>query len=152
MSEHFKSLSAVFPVILRENSGKMQVLLHRRAYTGYMDGKWDFAGSGHVDEGESAKMAVVRECFEELGITVEIKKVDFIHLSHRIGQNGNRTYYDIYFIVKEYEGTAIIAEPHKCAGLEWFYFDKLPNDFIDVREQAFQDYLHGITYRETFYQ
>lgn len=54
MSEHFKTLSAVLPVVLRELEGREEVLLLRRANTHYMDGKWDFAGSGHAEAGETA--------------------------------------------------------------------------------------------------
>lgn len=52
MGEHFKCLSAIFPIIMRTKDEKKQVLLLRRENTGYMDGLWDFAGSGHVDENE----------------------------------------------------------------------------------------------------
>jgi len=72
MGEHFKSLSAIFPIILKKNNEDVEILLHRRKNTGYEDGKWDIAGSGHVDKGETAKMAVIRECAEELGIDVKI--------------------------------------------------------------------------------
>ena len=55
MEEHFKVYSAVFPIIIKRYEGQMQVLLSMRKNTGYMDGRWDFAGSGHVDKDESAK-------------------------------------------------------------------------------------------------
>ena len=69
--EHYRSYSAVFPILLREGANGQEVLLHLRQNTGYMDGCWDFAGSGHVDENETARQAVARECLEELGITVD---------------------------------------------------------------------------------
>ena len=69
--EHYRSYSAVFPILLRSGPHGQEVLLHLRQNTGYMDGHWDFAGSGHVDENETARQAVARECQEELGITVE---------------------------------------------------------------------------------
>ena len=47
--EHYRSYSAVFPILLREGANGREVLLHLRQNTGYMDGHWDFAGSGHVD-------------------------------------------------------------------------------------------------------
>lgn len=92
MGEHFKCLSAVFPIIMRTKNGKRQVLLLRRKNTGYMDGMWDFAGSGHVEEIETAMQAAARECKEELGITVKQSDIRFAHLSHRVGLNGARTY------------------------------------------------------------
>lgn len=148
MDEHYRTLSAVFPIILREIDGDRQVLLHRRANTGYMDGKWDFAGSGHVEKVETAKMAVVRECIEELGIIVDADDVRFAHLSHRLGRQGARTYYDIYFIVHKYDGAPMIAEPEKCSALEWFSIDALPMEMIDLRRRALEDCLKGIPYSE----
>ncbi len=148
MDEHYRTLSAVFPIILREIDGDRQVLLHRRANTGYMDGKWDFAGSGHVEQVETAKMAVVRECIEELGIIVDADDVRFAHLSHRLGRQGARTYYDIYFIVHKYDGVPMIAEPEKCSALEWFSIDALPMEMIDLRRRALEDCLKGIPYSE----
>ena len=146
--EHYRSYSAVFPILLREGANGQEVLLHLRQNTGYMDGHWDFAGSGHVDENESAMQAVVRECREELGITVELKDIRFVHLSHRVGQNGARTYYDIYFLVERYTGEPYIAEPEKCSGLQWFAMDELPEDIIGIRKQAFLSYLKSEYYSE----
>ena len=84
MSQHFKTLSAVLPVVLREREGREEVLLLRRANTGYMDGKWDFAGSGHVEEGETAARAVCRELLEETGLVAKPEDAVFLHVSHRI--------------------------------------------------------------------
>ncbi len=148
MGEHYKTLSAIFPLILRTVNGKQQVLLHQRANTGYMDGMWDFAGSGHVDESETARQAVVRECKEELGITVEIEDVSFAHLSHRVGKNEIRTYYDIYFVIHSFRGNPLIAEPNKCAGLEWFDISHLPISMIGIRRLALEDCLKSNYYSE----
>lgn len=86
MGEHFRSLSAVIPIILQKKDNNVQILLHRRKNTGYKDGKWDMAGSGHANENETetARMAVVRECAEELGIDVKITNISFAHLAHRV--------------------------------------------------------------------
>ncbi len=145
---HYKTLSAIFPIIIKQSGNTRQVLLHRRANTGYMDGKWDFAGSGHVDEGESATQAVVRECREEVGIHVQAADIQFAHLSHRLGLNGGRTYYDIYFYVNSYDGAPTINEPEKCSALEWFDVNALPEDMIDFRRQILLDCLNGVTYSE----
>lgn len=148
MVEHFKAFSAIFPIILRSNSCNIQILLHRRKNTGYEDGKWDISGSGHVDEGETAKMAVIRECAEELGIKVKIDDLEFVHLSHRVGSNDGRTYYDIYFVVKKYDGTPTIMERDKCSELGWFDIDNLPSETINVRKIDLNNYQKNILYSE----
>lgn len=148
MGEHYKTLSAIFPVILRTVNDKQQVLLHQRKNTGYMDGMWDFAGSGHVDEGETARQAVVRECKEELGIAVEIEDISFAHLSHRLGKNEGRTYYDIYFVIHSFGSNPSIVEPNKCAGLEWFDISHLPASMIGIRRLALEDCLKSNYYSE----
>ncbi len=148
MGKHFKSFSAIFPIILQEKDDTIQILMHRRKNTGYQDGKWDIAASGHVDEGETAKMAVVRECAEELGIDVKIKDLSFVHLSHRVSNTGGRTYYDIYFVVNKYHGIPKVIEPDKCSELRWFKIDDLPNEIIDIRKIALDNYKNDIQYSE----
>jgi 8-oxo-dGTP pyrophosphatase MutT (NUDIX family) len=147
MKEHYKTLSAVFPMIIRTANGQKQVLLHKRENTGYMDGMWDLAGSGHVDENETAKQTVIRECMEELGISIEISKISFAHLSHRLNKDG-RTYYDIYFFIHDFHGIPSIEEPDKCSKLEWFDTDDLPADMIQIRRNALDNYFSGVYYSE----
>ena len=145
MSENARYLSAVFPIIMKAEGGKTLILLHRRQNTGYQDGKWDISGSGHVVDGETPRMAAVRECGEELGIEVRTEDLAFAHLSHRFS---NRTYYDIYFVVERYQGNPAIIEPDKCSELAWFDIDQLPADMIECRRLALGDVLAGKTYRE----
>ena len=135
MKEHFRTLSAVFPVIMRSNDGKLQVLLHRRKNTGYMDGKWDMVGSGHIDQGETAKQAVVRECREEIGIEINIEDVEFALLLHKMNKiNDDDTYFNMYFKVNKFSGQPSICEPDKCSEQKWFDVDKLPEDMIKDRK------------------
>ncbi len=147
MGGHFKAFSAIFPILPRNSGGREEVLLHRRANTGYQDGKWDFAGSGHVDEAETAMQAVVHECEEELGIHVETRDLTFAHVSHRLSKE--RTYYDLYFIVERYGGTPSIMEPGKSTELRWFPVGDLPEDMIGVRKSALENYRAAKHYSET---
>jgi len=148
LPEPFKSFSAVFPIILKNGGMTTQILLHRRQNTGYQDGRWDLAASGHVEENETAQSALIRECKEEIGIAVKVEDITFAHLSHRLSKE--KTYYDMYFIVDSYNGTPSIMEPNKCSELEWFPIDALPIDIIECRKQDIQNYLNKILYSEKF--
>lgn len=148
MNRHFKSYAAVLPVLLREREGGEEVLLHRRANTGYMDGKWDFAGSGHVEAGETASQAACREVLEETGLTVRPEAVRFLHLSHRVKEP---TYYDIYFEIRQWTGDPAIQEPEKCSAMGWFPVDGLPQDMIANRRRTFLLARTGVAYSEILY-
>ena len=145
---HYRALCAVFPIILKtENEGKY-ILLHKRANTGYRDNMWDVAGSGHVDEHETAIQALVREGKEELGIHIELADVQFAHLSHNVDSCGDETYYNIYFFVTAFDGTPIIMEPEKCSDLSWFDVNSLPEDMIPVRRADVLHAIHSAPYTE----
>jgi 8-oxo-dGTP pyrophosphatase MutT (NUDIX family) len=146
LNEPFKSFSAVFPIIKKKKKTGIQILLHRRQNTGYQDGKWDIAGSGHVNKNETAQAALIRECKEEIGIDVKLEDIDFVHLSHRLSKD--RIYYDIYFVIKFYLGTPTIMEADKCSEMEWFFINNLPIDIIDCRKQDILNYLGKIYYSE----
>ena len=148
MSQHFKTLSAVLPVVIRESGGRDEVLLLRRANTNYMDGKWDFAGSGHVEAGETASQAVCRELLEETGLVAQPKDTVFLHLSHRVKEP---TYYDIYFEIRQWTGEPAIREPEKCSAMGWFPVDDLPRDMIPNRRRVFLLARTGVAYSETLY-
>jgi len=145
MGEHYRTFSAVFPFILKTDNDKTKILLHRRQNTGYQNGKLDIAGGGHVEDGETAQIALIRECKEELGIDVKTEDLSFIHLSHRFS---NRTYYDIYFLVNKYNGEPTIREPHKCSELNWFDIDLLPHDIIECRKEVINEWKNKRYYSE----
>lgn len=85
-----------------------------------MDGMWDFAGSGHIGEGETASFAVIWECQEEIGVKIQEDELCFVHLSHRVNYDSDRTYVELYFIIEHFEGKPDCAEPEKCLELHWF--------------------------------
>ena len=145
MSELARSYSAVFPIILSDDGQK--ILLHLRQNTGYRDGHWDTAGSGHVDAGESAKQALCRECKEEIGIDVKTKDLEFVHLAHHFSES-DRAYYHIYFVVNKYEGVPAIMEPEKAVFLEWFDLSELPKPMIPCRKIAIEAWSDNIMYTE----
>lgn len=138
MSQHFQAFVSVMPIIVRDG----QVLLHRRRNTGYMDGYWDLAGSGHVEARETASQALLRECQEELGICPLAPR--FIQVTHKV--EPEVTYIYFYFLVEQFTGTPFIREPEKSAALAWFPLNQLPSQCLPYHVQVLQDL--GPTYRE----
>jgi len=129
-------------LILRREEG---ILLLLRQNTGYKDGEWGFV-SGHIEAGEPASRAMVREAYEEAGI--ELREVDLVpvHVMYRASRD--RPYMDIYFEAKLYQGPIINLEPKKCAALEFFPQDKLPPNTIDYIRDVLESIQAGKAYSE----
>jgi 8-oxo-dGTP diphosphatase len=109
-----------------------QVMLSRRANTGWMDGQLCAPG-GHVKIGEAPLSAIVREIKEELGVTVEANDLEFLCVAAR---NASPTEYVAYeFVIRSAAYDFFNAEPEKCSELVWVDLDNLPVDIIpDFRE------------------
>jgi ADP-ribose pyrophosphatase YjhB (NUDIX family) len=100
--------------VLLERGG--EVLLMRRAGTGFFDGLYSLPG-GHVEEGESLRATAVREMREELGIELAEASLEVLGVVHRRSDT-NRI--DFFLRAQAWLGEPRIAEPHKCDDLRWF--------------------------------
>lgn len=118
--DRFVSCSAVF-IALQNDQG--EVLLHRRANTGFMDGRYDLP-SGHVEKDESLLSAAVRELKEEVGITVQEKDLKLWQIN-QFAANGE-SYYNFFFKADVWQGTPKIMEPEKCDDMQFFALNALP--------------------------
>lgn len=120
-----------FPVaahlLLRREDGS--ILMIRRANTGYEDGKWSVP-AGHVDPGESATDALVREALEELDIKLNRSSVVFAHVMHKIDPVDAAERIDFFFSCDSWTGKPVNAEPHKCSEMQWFLPSDLPPETI----------------------
>lgn len=146
-AERWRTLSTVSIVVERENNGQPEILLQLRKNTGWMDGFWELAACGHVENNETLKQAAIRETFEELTIKIDEKDLEFIWLNHNnIKDKG--IYYCVYFKVINFIGTPKVGEPDKCEKIEWFPIDKLPENIIPIRKIFLKNYLNNIIYCE----
>lgn len=108
------------------------VLLLLRQNTGYCDGQYGLV-SGHVEEGESASAAMIREAYEEAGIELLPSQLKVSHIMHR---KSGRLNVDIFFECRSWKGSPVNREPEKCAALEYFPLDHLPSNTIPYIAQA----------------
>ena len=146
--EYFKTPSASHVYLMRRFDGKVQVLLQLRQ-NNWKAGYWDASAAGHVDEDECMTSCMIREAREEIGVEIDNKDVDFIVTMHsNFKGEGGAIYYDVFFFVEKWKGEPRISEPDKIAELKWFDVDGLPENILQDRKKAIQNYRDGIHYSE----
>lgn len=122
----YKVTPAVWLCLFRtKDNGEIEVLLQKRQNTGYMDNRYDLSVSGHLEPGENASQAVVREAKEEIGIEVALEDLEFLTLVDAPAEG----YLKLFFTTKQWKGTPRIMEPEKCSELLWSPLNNLPSSF-----------------------
>ena len=143
MKERNKAVPAVY--LLLEKDGK--ILIARRCNTGYQDGNYNLP-SGHVEDGELPKRAMIREAEEEINIHLAEEDLEFVHASYRPkhDETGNRM--DIFFRAAKWSGELLNAEPHKCDDLRWVNPGELPSNMTPHVRKIIEDVQKDIMYSE----
>src|SRR4030042_6138077 len=98
--------TAVYLILQKGN----QILLLLRKNTGYKDGNYSLP-SGHLEGGESATDALIRETKEEIGVGLKKENLEISHVIHR--RSGELEYIDLFFTTKNWQGTPQNSEPEK---------------------------------------
>lgn len=139
--EREKFLSAVYLIIKDENN---KILLQRRQGTKLWSGFLALP-AGHIDEGENAYEAAIREAKEELGIIISKENIIDSFVVNRRNKS-LMTYFDVYFEINNYDGIIDIKEPEKCSELVWCDIKNLPEDMIDFEIEAIKNNKLGIKF------
>lgn len=142
MKERYESKVAVFLVLTRKVNGKTEILLQRRCNTGYMDGRYDMACSGHLEKGESLSMALAREAKEEINLDIKEEDLRLISVIHPYKED----YINVFFTTEKYKGTPTIMEPNKCDDLQWFDLNELPENITTRNRNVIKNIQKGIIY------
>jgi len=127
-----------------------QVLLLRRFNTGYEDGNYSLP-AGHLDGGETVRMAARREALEEIGVHIEVEDIAFATVMHRKSDNtlpGTDERVDFFVQIKAWDGEPFNAEPEKCDELLWCEIDALPENTIPYVRQAIRNSLDNVPFDE----
>lgn len=139
--EQFKIYTAAYLVLKKDN----QVLLSKRANTGYQDGNYSLV-AGHLDGGETVKDCIIREAQEEAGIILESNDLDVKHVLHCLMPD--REYITIFLTANKWMGEIKNLEPEKCSELGWFPLDKLPPNMTPEVGLALKNITKGIFFDE----
>ena len=116
-----------------------ELLLLRRANTGFMDGRYALPG-GHRQAGEGIVTAAIRECREETRVEVaDIKPVVVMPYDGGI---------DFIFEATRWSGEPAIGEPHKCDDLLFAPTESLPSPTAAFVAAALECRAQGVWFRE----
>ena len=123
------------------------VLLQLRQNTGYMDGYWTAGAAGHIELGETAAQAVIREAREELGIGICPHALTAVAVMQRTDgtDSPHEQRVDWFFTCDAWENEPVIMEPAKCAKLRWFDLADLPDQVPDYEQIALDAVRNGQT-------
>jgi len=121
-----------------------EVLLLRRFNTGYEDGNYSVP-AGHVEPGESALDAAIRESCEEVGVEIGGDEAPFALVMHRQAEAPR---IDFFFVVERWSGEVRNREPEKCDELRWAAIDALPPNMVPYVRHAIGCYQAGDRYAE----
>ncbi|WP_394553343.1 NUDIX domain-containing protein [Agromyces sp. MMS24-JH15] len=126
----FALIPAAHVFLIEHGADGDRVLLQRRSATDYYDGWWAASAAGHVEPGETAYEAAVRETAEELGVVVErLRPLTTVHRRGPTAPDGAQRpaeqRVDFYF-----QATGWAGEPRPADGtadaLAWFDLTELP--------------------------
>ncbi len=106
-----------------------------------------FQHLGHVENHESMKQAMCREAKEEIGIEIQPEDLEFICMIHKNGSNG-QIYYNGFFKAKKWRLEPCINEPDKNEELKWIPINDLPENVVDDRKIAIENYKQKNPYSE----
>lgn len=112
MRERFKFDASLF-CIAREQG---HILAVRRSQTGWMDGFWSLPAGAH-DGNESYRDGALRELREETGLIGKPEACFLVHVQQVF--TSKTEWQALYFSVDVFNGTPLIAEPHKHDRVEW---------------------------------
>jgi 8-oxo-dGTP pyrophosphatase MutT (NUDIX family) len=117
-----------------------QVLLGRRANTGYGDGAYE-PPSGRLDERETIVEAAVRVAAAEAGIALDQACVTLAHVMHDVSGAGRIAF---FLTTEDWDGPAGGAGAGGgYSDLGWFPLDALPANMIDRARVAVRNFAAG---------
>ncbi|MFD7923910.1 methyltransferase domain-containing protein [Streptomyces sp. NPDC059740] len=128
-------------LILRRGA---EVLLARRAGTGYADGLLH-APSGHHEDGEDVLAAVIRETEEEIGLRLAPEELRAVVVMQHFAPGGEPRVGWFFEAVLDdaSDRRPVNREPQKCSELGWYPLADLPEDMVAYCRAGLDAYRSG---------
>ncbi len=118
-----------------------RILLQRRSPRKENNpGLWDVSAAGHLSAGESAVEAAVRETFEELGLTIAARDLQFLATLRESCVLNNSTYFDnefhdIFVVRRDADLPSLILDPQEVAEVQWVQDLRPDKTFVPHAEE-----------------
>ena len=133
-SRHFQLIVDVHLLLLCDG----QLLLGRRANTGYGDGAYE-PPSSRLDERETIVEAAVRVAAAEAGIALDPACVTLAHVMHDVSGAGRIAF---FLTAEEWDGP-VAGSGGGYSDLGWFPLEALPANMIDRARVAVRNFAAG---------
>lgn len=131
MRQRFALNVSVFVIVRRAH----EVLMLRRAGTGWKDGCYSLPAGGH-DGGESLAEAAARELREETSLLAAPADMTLQHLMHcQAGDTGGE-WLGAFFLAERWTGEPRLMEPERHDWIGWHPLDALPANTIPYTRQG----------------
>jgi ADP-ribose pyrophosphatase YjhB (NUDIX family) len=101
--------------------------------------------AGHLEEGEKAIDAMIRETREEANIQINREDLKVAHVMFR---HEDRAYADIFLTCKKYSGELRNNEPNVCDGLEFFSLEEFPENTVEYVKTAIDYIKKGVAFSD----
>lgn len=134
----------LYALLLFEKENKT-LLLQRGPHVSFGAGLYHLPG-GKVNAHETAREAVSREAYEELGIKVSLDDLKLVHTFHRKGKT--EEIIALIFRATKWQGEPQIKEADKHIAIDWFTKNQLPENIISAHKQAIELLENGVIYSE----
>jgi 8-oxo-dGTP diphosphatase len=134
-SRHFQLIVDVHLLLLSDG----EVLLGRRANTGYGDGAYE-PPSGRLAERETLVEAAVRVTAAQVGIVLDPAQVSLAHVMHDVSGAGRMAF---FLTADGWEGEAAGGATTSYSDFGWFPLAELPANMIDRARVAVRNFAAG---------
>lgn len=145
MSERALFKGVVNLIIKQED--KILLFFRNDGFFSYGGGWWVIP-AGHIEHGETAVEAVVREAKEELDIDILPEDIEFVHIMSNLASKTEG--FDFFFVVKKYSGTLRNCEGDKCVEMRYMSQEEIKNtkNIVTTTNIALNAIIDGKVYSE----